>query len=198
MNRFLKRLELRTNRAYWGDGLLDLFCGFALLVLGVCWVMHQAAFGGITPALLIPLWGPLRKRFTEPRLGVVELAEKRQDRNRAFIGLMLVAGALSFLLGIGVFLGHEYDLELSIIVVKAMPGSLVGIAGIATAEALQLRRFFVYGGITLVTALVVGFVPELNPGWAFVSGGLCALIGGALLATKFSRLHPVRTEEKQQ
>lgn len=195
MDRFLDRLELRMNRAYWGDGLLDLFCGLALLIIGVSWVTGEGAFGAIMPALLVPLWQPFRRRFTEPRLGTVELTDERQHRTRVFARLLLVAGTLSFLLGIGVYFAHTLGLEPSVLVVKALPGSMIGIAAVATAEALQLRRFFLYGAVTMVGAVVVGVVRELNPGWAFLAGGAVALLGGIVLAYRFVRSHPVRSEE---
>jgi hypothetical protein len=195
MNGFLQRLELCTNRAYWGDGLLDLFSAVALLALGVTWVAGVAVYGGMAPALLVPIWKPLRQRFTEPRLGMVELAEERQRRNQAFMVLAVVAGFLSLFLGLGVYFAHAYDLELAKVVVKALPGVLVGVAGIATAAALQLRRFYVYGGITVATGFVVAVVPALNPGWAFVAGGVAALIGGLILLRTFARRHPVHAAE---
>lgn len=192
MSRFLRRLELRTNRAYWSDGLLDLFSGLSVTIIGISWITHFAAFGGVVPALLIPLWGPVRRRFTEPRLGLVELAQARQNRNRAFMRLMVFAGVVSLLLGVGAFLALSRGLTPSVLVVKAIPGLVVGLAGIAAAEALQLPRFLIYGGLTVATALVVAVIPELNPGWAFVSGGVAALIGGTRLAIRLARRHPAR------
>lgn len=187
----LAGLELRTNRAYWGDGLLDVLCGVALLSIGVSWVTHQAVFGAVVPALLIPLWKPLRARFTEPRLGVVELGEGRQQRNRDFMLLMLVAGVASFVLGVGAFLLVTHVPDFSVYVVKAMPGLLVGLAALATARALQLRRFTVYGAITIAGAGVVAAVSILNPGWAFVAGGAACLVVGIVLVRRFAHAHPV-------
>ena len=189
MNRFLDRLELRTNRAFWSDGLLDLLAGAAVLIIGISWVAGAAAYGGIAPALLVPLWRPLRRRFTDPRLGQVELGEGRQSRNRRFMRLMLVAGAMSFLLGLGAFLVHELGLPLHREIIPALPGALVGLAGVATAEALQLRRFAIYGGISIVTAIAVAVAQGPNPGWAFVAAGAAMLLGGTVLAARFAAHH---------
>jgi hypothetical protein len=190
MTGFLDQLELRTHRALWSDGLLDLFCGLAVLAIGVAWVVEQHVFGAIVPALLVPLWKPVRQRFTEPRLGSVELGEPRQQRNRGFIRMLVVAGVLSFVAGVGAFLLTARGMDPALGLVKAFPGTLVGIAAIACAEALQLRRFFLYGFLTIAAAVVTALVEPLNPGWAFVVGGATALLGAVLLMTHFTREHP--------
>lgn len=187
----LSALELRTQRAYWGDGLLDLFCGVALVAIGVAWLTDQVVLGAIVPALLVPIWKPMRARFTEPRLGVVELNEARQQRNRSFLQLMLFAGTGSFLLALGTFLLVTQVPDASVYAVKAMPGLLVGLAALATARALQLRRFALYGAVTIAGAGVVAAVAVLNPGWAFVAGGAACLTAGVVLVRSFVHEHPV-------
>jgi hypothetical protein len=186
----LERLELRTNRVFWSDGVLDLLAAAALLSLGISWVADAAVYGAIVPAVFVALWRPIRRTFTEPRLGCVELGEAREARNRSFMGLMLSAGVLTFGLGLGVYFAQSNGMDVARVLIPALPGALVGIAGIATAEALGLRRFFVYGGLSLSTGIAVAIVPDLNPGWAFVAAGTAALIGGCILATRFVARYP--------
>lgn len=51
----LKTIERATYRGSFSDGLLDLFTGIALSFLGLLWLTDYAAFGGLAPALLIPV-----------------------------------------------------------------------------------------------------------------------------------------------
>jgi hypothetical protein len=185
---FLDRLEQRTYRAYWSDGLLDLLAGAALVAIGVGWLCDGVVFGAIAPALLVPLWAPLRKRFTVPRLGHVEFASSREARNQAFLSLMLWAGVLSFLLGVGIYFTRGADLGRW--VVHAFPGAMIGVGAIATARALGLRRFFVYGAISIGAGALVGLGAGVNPGWSFLVTGISALLGGGVLATRFVARHP--------
>lgn len=190
----LGRLERRMSRAYWSDGLLDLFCGLALLGLGAAWLAEQFVWGPLVPAVLIPLWGPLRRRLTEPRLGAVELGEPRQARNRSFVLVSLFAGLAALLLVGGALLAHRRGLALPRLGVEALPGLIVGLAGVVTAELLELRRFFIHAGAALLAAVVVALVPGLNPGWAFLAAGASALIVGLVLRVRFVRRYPGEAE----
>ncbi len=180
----LADLERRVHRTYWNDGLLDLFVGLAVTTIGLSWIAEAVVVGAVVPAVLVPLWGPARAQFTEPRMGRVELGEPRQRRQHALLRLLLIAGVMSFLLGLGAFALAE--LGLGLVLVKAAPSLVVGVAGIAVAEALELRRFFVYGGLLIAGAVTVGLLP-LNPGWGFVPGGVAALVWGLTLAIRLAR-----------
>jgi hypothetical protein len=190
MTGLLEELEARTSQAYWSDGLLDLLVGVALVALGVSWIVGGAAFGGVAPAILVPLWKPLRQRFTIPRLGRVELSEGREARNRKFLRLTIVAGTLSLVAGVAMFFAVSRGLPFARQWVPGIPGVLVGLLAIATAEALELRRFFVYGALCIASAIAIGLGLDVNPGWAFFAGGLGAVLGGSILATRFVKRYP--------
>ena len=70
------QLEIALFRSYWDDGLLDLLCGFGLLLIGLGWALDQVALAAALPALLVPLWGPLRRSLVEPRAGFVEFSQR--------------------------------------------------------------------------------------------------------------------------
>lgn len=190
MERHLHRLEQQTHRAYWSDGLLDLFCGASLLAIGASW-LSEWFIGSIAPALLVALWGPARARFTEPRLGAVEFSDDRQRRTRAFIRLSLITGLATFVLAVGLAFVRGHDVALSQALVKAMPGGLVGLAGVVAGEALQLRRLLVYGALMIASGVAVAAISAANPGWPFVIGGAAALVVGVALARRFARRHPL-------
>src|SRR5210317_1625377 len=93
MLREMGRIENRVYRAYWNDGLLDVFAAVGVLLIGFAWTFDFVVGGAITPALLVPLWGPFRQRFIEARLGLVEFSDERERTNRGRLRLVfLLAG----------------------------------------------------------------------------------------------------------
>jgi MFS family permease len=185
MRDLISKLERHTHALYWSDGLLDLLAGVGLVLIGVAWIVDVVVFGAIAPALLLPLWGPLRRRVVEPRRGYVELGE---DRQRAMVRLtlgLLLAGGGTFA---GALVAYRVGLEMAILV-RTLPGALVGMAALAIAGALELRRFAGYA-LGLVGVAIGSGLAGFNPGWAFVAGGVIAVGVGVGLLVSFLRRYP--------
>lgn len=187
MTRGLERLERRTNRLFWDDGLLDLFGGLGVLFIGMSWLGDVVPLGAAAPALAVPLWVAARKRFTEPRLGLVELSEPRQRKNRAFTVGTLVAGVFTLALAAGVFFFAADQVPGTF--VPALPGVLLALPVAATALVLQLPRLLVYAAALASTGAACAAL-DCDPGWAFVVGGAVAFSYGARLVYGFARAYP--------
>ncbi len=68
----LQRIEDKARRAFGEDGLIYLFMGFLLFLVGLSFYDARfAAFGGLAALLIFPVRA-LRERITYPRVGYVE------------------------------------------------------------------------------------------------------------------------------
>ena len=71
----LKRIERNVWRDYFLDGLADILLGAYLLMVGLFLVGDNAAFVVFPIIFYLPLLQALKKRFTYPRIGYVELRQ---------------------------------------------------------------------------------------------------------------------------
>ena len=193
----LDRIEAKLFRAYWDDGLLDVFCGLGVVGIGVCWLVDLVPLGALLPATLIPMWGPLRKRWVEPRAGLVEFSEARSSRNRRFLrsALWLGVGALCSFLSLFWWLRGARAAPLLPSAIPALPAVLVACPAALTAFALGLPRFLGHAGI-LVACGIFAALADAEPGVSLVAGGALVTIAGARLLASFLQL-PTEEEEAE-
>ena len=97
----LQQIEAQSfQRAYFSDGLLDILIGGFLLIWAALAFFEQAGFGGVSFALLMPIYMVLRKKITEPRVGVVKFQPQRQRTQQT--KRILMGGVFAFALVAGV------------------------------------------------------------------------------------------------
>ncbi len=193
----LEALEKQAYASRWQDGLLDLFIGLGILLVGIFWLTPMAGMGGVAPALLIVFWLPARRLVTERRAGYVEFGPERKARERRGLIGLLAMGVLSLLLGIAAFvilnrsgLATGEWIEMG---VPALPGVLLGIGAVAGGLMLGVPRILGYGVLmALLAALATALGLEPGVYMAF-TGALITSVGVVLLA-RFFRDHP-RPEE---
>lgn len=189
----LQDIEQGLYASRWDDGLLDLFAGLGVLLVGIGWLGPWPALGGVAPALLIPIWPLVRRRFVEPRSGFVAFGPQRgRAERRSLVGLVgLGLGTFAFAV-IGYVASRGGDAWLPA-VIPALPGVLIGLGGVVVGLTFQLRRMVTYG---LLAAAVAGAFTLLGtePGvYLVVTGALISIAGAARLA-RFIREHPVPPE----
>lgn len=185
----VNQLERRLFRQYWDDGLLDVFSGVGVLGLGICWAVGLVAVGAVVPALLVPLWVPFRRRFVEPRAGMVEFADQRVDQNRrglagsALIGLVALAAVAAL-----AFWAAPNPAGPLRAMAPALPALLLGLMAVVAGLILGLPRFVVYAGLFAVAGLGVA-VTDSRPEVAILAVGLLVLASGAWRMSRFLRLN---------
>jgi len=189
----LDQLEERVYHSIWEDGLIDIFVGLALFLIGLFWVSQDSAYGSFVAPILVPLWAVARKRISEPRMGVVILGPQRMlKEKKKLLGLFLF-GVFTFTLGIGWYALEPSGGEAPSWVansIAGLPAALLAVPAIIVAFAFGLGRFFVYALILLVSAIPV-VVLDLRPGWAFIPSGVFCLVVGASLLAGFLRKYPL-------
>lgn len=173
----LSKLERKIFQTFWDDGLIDLFAGVGVLLIGLAWWRALPVMGAIVPALMIPLWKPLRDRWIEPRLGLVEFSETRMRTNRRWMNGSVVGGVVVLLLALAVYFtkGRAAPHELSHMI-AALPAALLAVMATLVAVMLSCVRFLVYA-LVLLGASAVGLVLKWEPGSILVlAGGIITLM----------------------
>lgn len=190
--------EQSFRRAFFSDGLLDLCVGAFLLIWAVEAYFDQAGFGGVSFALLFPAYLVLRKKITEPRVGVVKFRPQRKRRQKA-MG-MLALGVLAFTIMLAVVLYitiHNNDeppsestrrfAPLPLGVVFALMLTIVGFK-------YEIQRAFSYAMWIVVCFVITVFFNEQLPfdDLALALGLSCIvpLANGQVMLLKFLRRYP--------
>ena len=190
----LDQIEKQAYQAIWEDGLIDIFAGLALFLIGVVWISQDSAYGSIVAPALVPFWTVARKRISEARMGVVNFsAERIVSDNNKLLGLCLF-GVLTFVIGvIWYFFGRTGDFFAALRgtnIIAGLPAALLAIPVTIVAFAFGLRRFFLYAAVLLISAVPVALL-DLGPGWAFVPGGVLCIAMGSGLLFRFLRKYPL-------
>lgn len=190
----LHQIERRAYQTIWEDGLLDVFVGVAVVGMALFWVAGLAVWGGVLPALLVPVWQVARRQVVEPRSGYVEFSPERKAREKRGLGLMVLLGMLTLVLGVaGFFMVRSNPPELDSllpVVVPALPAALLGLGGVLVGLLFGIRRFLTYGALLFIGG-AAGALLRAEPGWHFLLPGVVILIVGVMLLVSFLRKYPV-------
>lgn len=187
----LGTIENRVYRAYWNDGLLDLFGAIGLVAIGISWTFDFVVAGAITPALLVPLWTPCRQRFIEPRLGMVEFSDARERTNKNRLRLVFLLGFGTFALGVGLFfLRGKLALDPDISLIAGLPALLLAVLAALTALLVSTARFLAYAAL-LAIAGAVGAAMGWEPGRILLSAGIPILLCAIVVLARFLSNNPL-------
>lgn len=192
----MKTIERQVFRTYWNDGLLDMFGAVGILAIGIAWTVEAHVFGAIVPALLVPLWAPMRQRFIEPRLGLVEFSDDRERRNTKRLGMVAAFGIGTLGLFLTLYfartrLGFDADISL----VAALPALLLALLAIITAFLVSTLRFLLYAALLAISGLG-GALYGIEPGPILVIAAV-AMLGIALFVIgRFLRNNPASGEHE--
>ncbi len=188
-------LQSRVLKSSWNDGLIDLFAGIGVLVIGVSWHFHFAALGGIAPALLVPLWQPLRRRLVEPRTGYMEFGEQTRLRLSRSLLTMLLLGVGTLGLGVATyFYAGGGVLTADVKLIAGLPAFLIGFAALVAGFSFGIPRFPLYA-LVLIGGGVITALLGLEPAPAMMAGGSAAALVGAVVLGRFLKDHPVVDEQ---
>lgn len=190
----LGTIERRVFRTYWNDGLLDLFAAIGVLGIGISWMLDFVVGGAFMPALLVPLWGPCRQRFIEPRLGLVEFGEARQQRNSNLLKQTVVLGLGCFALVVAIFLLRgRLAVDPSVELVAGLPAALLALLAVVAAFLVASVRFLVYAAL-LVVAGAVGALNGWEPGLILTEAGAGMFVIALGVLMSFLYNNPVSEE----
>jgi hypothetical protein len=194
----LKQVERNLFRDYLQDGLADMLLGAGFLLVGlllptgglVVWAVLLLVF-------FAPLLARLKRRFTYPRTGYVELRQGDPGALPWFVLGSLVLGLLA-LVAVLIVAGFIADPGRWYRWMPVFFG--IWLAGIFLGLGLQVRlaRYYVVAGVALASAPLAPFVPMNeklgNLGLCFAAMGAVLLAYGVFAFIRFLHRHPLPAE----
>jgi hypothetical protein len=194
----LQHIRRRAFRETMVDGLTDLFLGLYLILVSGVLKTSTAGLVVFVWVLFIPLLRYLKKRFTYPRLGYVELADSQPP---APWGLILVFAGLAFAVTI-LALVVSGDIREARQWYGWMP-LLLGILflGVMAVVAIGsgLGRYYFYGVLSAGNGIAISFLHFEGRMDAIslylLAVGLPIAVCGALVFALFPLRNPVRSLE---
>ena len=192
----LESLESEAYRESFSDGLVDLFVGFGLVLIGALWLWFPevAGLAGALAAAVAWALVPIRRRIVEPRVGHVKWAAPRLKWERRQYWRLFGLGSVALLLGVGLVLTivrGDAATSGDPNVVAALPAFLFAIGAFVLAAASGITRLWGYGTV-LVIAAAVTIVVGAGPGGSLLVAGAVTGAAGVVLLSRFLRANPVR------
>jgi hypothetical protein len=193
----IRTLERNLYRSLWQDGLLDLFVGVGLILIGITWLADLVPLGAIAPVILLPFWPLARRAVVAPRTGSFTVGPERRVWERRGLLTMALLGVGTLGLGVALYLylatrGGAGDALAT--VVPGLPNTLVALGLIGVGVTLGALRFVGYGA-ALIAIGALAALGLFGPGWAFVIGGAALLLGGGLVLARFVHENPIPPDE---
>jgi len=188
----LGAMEREAYRAYWSDGIVDIYLGLSLLFMGVMWTWPNglSAVAGVLPAILVTPMLAGRKRFVEARLGHVEWRPTRRGWELRNQLLLLAAGVVLFLLAVVVYTTVVPDGSGDGRIAPGILAWLLALLSLGLAILLDARRMLLYAAVLAVGGMVVVSL-EAEPGWPMLAAGIVAAIVGLAMLRRFVARYPV-------
>ena len=187
----LKELEQRNYKATHSDGVIDVFVGISMVVIGVTWIVIPSLLSGATAGVAIAISPMLawRRRFMEDRTGYVMFAEPRRVWERRiytaaavlFGGFMLLARPLGSL--------QPEDIDWMIgpdSLVVWLVATVLLLLGVQT----KLTRLSVYSLVLIAAGAIPFMVSTESFGWPLLISGAVIVAVGSALIRRFVIRHP--------
>jgi len=193
----LKEIERRVQRSVYQDGLLEIFLGSFLLLLGVLFTISPilVAFSGFLAFLIKPLFERVKKRYIYPRIGYVKFGTEKE----AAKGIVATAAVFVVILlgSMGVFVltmkdhGRAFWFDYFF---PAFAGFMTAFGPFWLGQTYNFKRGYVFAALFLLSGIaipVLGIATGYNAvslEWLLM--GLVILVSGVIMFTRFLRKYP--------
>lgn len=187
----LEVMEREAYRAWWSDGIVDIYLGISMLWIGAMWTWATdlAGLAGVFPAIFVAPMLAAHKRFVEPRLGHVEWRPARRAWERRNMLGLLGAGTALFVLVVSTFLLVDTSGG-SLQLAPGLLAWLLALLAVGLAFLLDARRMLLYALVLAVSGVVVVAL-EATPGWPMLVCGVVATAVGLVMLRRFVERYPV-------
>ncbi len=194
MTNELEAMERDAYRASYSDGIIDIFVGLSLALIGAIWIWAEEYGGlaGVLPAVMVPTIIPLRKQIVEARGGYVKWSAPRRRWERRNLVGMFGAGVATFLLGIAAFFMFESGGAARDLLTDIAPGMLafiLAVLALVLGVMMEQRRFVAYAAV-LVGGGVLAVMDDANPGLPLLIAGVAVTVVGVVMLVRYLRANP--------
>jgi len=190
----LKGLEQRAYGATYSDGILDMFVGLSLALIGAVWIVFPDYLSGATALVAVSI-SPMvtrRRRFVEARVGYVRFTEPRRRRERR------IYTAAGFLFGAFMLIARPLgSLQPEDIDWAVGPDSLVAwllaLIAVALSFFVEGKRLLAYAAILTISG-AAAVETATRFGWPLLVSGAFILAVGLAMLRQFINRYP-RTDK---
>jgi len=188
----LGAMEQEAYRAWWSDGIVDIYVGVSVLWIGAMWtwVNDLAGIAGVLPAIFVAPMLAAHKRFVGARLGHVEWRPPRRGWERRNQLVLLAAGLGLLLLGVVTYLVVDTRGAGGLRLAPGILAWLLALFAVGLAFLLDARRMLLYASVLAVSGIVVVLL-EAKPGWPMLACGAVATVVGVVMLRRFIERYPV-------
>jgi hypothetical protein len=195
----LKELERKAYTSYYSDGLLEIFTGVTIILIGVAFALDAAHYFAIVPVLSFISWAGAKRALTVPRMGHVKFGPERQARMAREKSFFLIYFTITFVLGIVVFFIFSRASQSPVRdFFRIAPLGPIGILGAIALAFLgywkEIRRLYFYAALVII-AVFGGPALDLFPIYYLGAPGLLILVIGIVMLARFIQRYP-KTEEE--
>jgi hypothetical protein len=186
----IEKLEKRTVRSFYDDGLTEIAAGLMFLILGAYFILQLGATGStagsiLSSVFLIVFFAAFflvnrllrffKRRITYPRTGYVAFKKKEPSPKRR-VATAVVAGIISAALAILFRISPSVKL-----LFPAVNGLLFAVAALLLAHRVGVTRFYVLSAASAAigVGLALAGVGDLNGlGFFYLLFGAAVLVAG--------------------
>ncbi len=192
----LETQEERAFRSRFDDGVGDLLIGFVILIMGASVGTEWGGLMGVWGALVVPLWVPLHRAVSNPRLGHVEFGPGRRAKVRKKKIWLSLGLGVTFLGGIAVFMLSTDDPAAAADNASRPWAGLPFLGALAllltvVGALIQTNRAYLYAGLLMGFGFTTREATGIDPlGLALLLSGACITLSGLSLLVRFLRAHP--------
>ncbi|MFX1318367.1 MAG: hypothetical protein ACFE9D_08495 [Promethearchaeota archaeon] len=188
----LKSIERQAYLSYHQDGLIDIFVGILLILLGLTiWFLPEFWFflvGGFFA--LFSSYAAAKNRITIPRMGYVEFSSARRLRIKYIFLVLVLLLVFGNVLGIIAMLYPPlgvliFESAFTILIVGVVGSIIFAVIGLAS----NIQRFYLYAVIFLGSAVFTFYFPIITV-LPLVAVGLIMTVLGSVLLYQFIRKYP--------
>lgn len=193
--------EERAFAARFNDGVGDILIGLVILAMGASLGTEMGGMAGMWGAIVVPLWFPLHRAVSDPRLGYVEFGPGRRAkvrRKKMFLslalGLTMLGGIALFMLsdtGAGGGSGAAMDNESA----RRWAGlpffGAIALLLTVLGAMLGARRAYAYAGLLMGFGVMTRDAVGIDPlNLTLLLSGSCITLCGLWILVRFLRTHP--------
>lgn len=181
----LKEIESSAHRAYFEDGMWDIFFGLMFITGGIRTLTDNVWFTLlIIVAIAVPNIG--KRYITIPRLGMVKFGPRRVKRQIFMLLIILAAVVISVAILVVSQSGGLEGRLLGDVVFGVMVIAVTGTMG----HFLEYPRLIIHGFIFAAILLISGQYGLEAGGYAYLVGGTISLTIGLVTFLAFLKTYP--------